>query len=137
MAAKSKVTYLGPKDDREVNTIYRLPAAGADGEDLVLHVGIAREATDAQIKALKKDKAHKFADGDVDVGSDDAGAPWPDYPTLSAEDVVERIGDPAETPNADFAREIVAWEKAHDKRKTVVDAAEHQAEAYEPQGEEG
>lgn len=134
MANETKrVTYIGPKDPNEVTTVYRLP--GDPGEDdLVLTRGIPADATPAQIRALKKDKAHRFSEGEAEV-SETEGAPWTDYGDLSAEDVVARIGDPELTPSADFARSVVDWENAHDKRKTVVEAAEHQAKAYDPQAE--
>lgn len=129
MADKRLITYLGPKrSDESYLNGYRLPADSPDGEDLVLVKGIPSKATEAQIRALKKDKDHKFQVGDA--AGEDADAPWPDYPGLDADQVIERLGDPDETPSADVATAVVDWESGHGKRKTVIEAAKHQAEAY-------
>lgn len=130
---KQKVTYLGPKDPREVATIYRLPQ---DGDDVVLTRGIPADVTGAQLKALEADEDHRFATGEVNVAASGAGAPWDDYDELNARDVVGRLADPELTPSAEFAAQVRDYEKAHEDRKTVVDAAEAQRVAYDPQSED-
>jgi hypothetical protein len=123
------ITYLGATDPRDSTVVYVLP--GPPGEpNLELAIGHPVEVTAAQAKALNGDEEHRFGSGKVEFDPD-AAAPWPDYATLDADEAIARIDNPALTATAAKAREVEAWEKDHDDRKTVVEAATHQAEVYE------
>lgn len=133
--AKTKtVTYIGPVDASDPSASYLLPGVKEGEQDLQLTKGIpVHDVTAAQFSRLQDDDAHRFGEGEIDVADPAAGAPWPDYGTLNAEDVVARIGDPQSTPDAAFARRVAAFEAEHGgNRSTVIEAAEHQAVAYDP-----
>lgn len=137
-AKRKTVTYLGPVDPLEIVTVYRLPADTPEGEDVVLTKGIPGEASESQIRRLLADDEHRFVRGEPDPNAEDSeGAPWTDYGDLNADDIVKRINDPELVANAEAAQAIADYENAQDNpRKTVVEAAEHQAAAYNPQGDE-
>jgi hypothetical protein len=119
------VRYEGPVDSDDASVVYNLP--GKDG-NLVLPLHESVEVSGADLKRLRADKAHNFKTGKQAADE----APWPDYDDLNADQVLERLGDPSQ---ATVAEAVVEYEKAHEKRKTVLDAAEHQVEANSVNGE--
>jgi hypothetical protein len=118
------IVYDGPVDADDPSVVYNLPT---DDAIVVLPLGQEVEVSSADLKRLKADEAHSFSTGGKAKNPD---APWPDYDDLNADEVVERIGDPTHTPAAAAAQSVLAYEKAGEKRKTVIEAAEHQVEAF-------
>lgn len=126
---KKTVTYLGPVTKGDPTTIYRIPGTPGEGGDIELPRGVAVEVTAAQAKALRDDELHDFKMGELKPGEI---APWPEYDDLTAEQVVERVNDPNVVGTFTAAEAVVEYEKANEKRKTVLDAAEAQAENFRP-----
>lgn len=113
------VRYLGPADEFSPVTRYR--ARRSNGEVVVLArdevvEGVPRELCDR----LRDDDEHRFAIGRDAGKAKAAGEPWSGYDAATAEEIVERLGD----ASADLGAEVAAYEEAHDKRKTVLEAAE-------------
>lgn len=134
MSSPKQLTYAGPKDPDDPTTIYVLPGPpGKPDEDKPFPFGQPIDVTAKEAKALQGDEAHQFLSGGVelDPDGDESGAPFRGYDQLDANEIVERIDDPQVVSTAQKAREIEAYEKDHDNRKMVVEAAVHQAEAYE------
>lgn len=126
----SKIVYLGPVDSGDPSTTYRLP--GDPGEaDVVLQRNAEVEVSAAQAKALNADERHRFA-AKAPAPSEEEAGPIRGYASMSPEEVIEALGDPRQVPSATVAQAIVDYEKANAKRKTVVEAAEHQVEAFGP-----
>jgi hypothetical protein len=118
------VVYDGPVDSSDETVVYNLPT---DDSVVALPLGQEVEVSGADLKRLKQDEAHRFSTGPK---SDNPDAPWPDYDDLSADQVVERIGDPSHTSAAGAAKAVLAYEQGNEKRKTVLEAAKHQVEAF-------
>jgi hypothetical protein len=120
------VVYDGPVDSDDPSVAYVLP--GDPGEpNVTLPLGQEVEVSADDLKRLKKDEAHNFKTGKQKA---EATAPWPDYDDLNADQVIERLDDPNHTPHAEAAQSVLAYEEATEKRKTVLEAASHQVEAF-------
>jgi hypothetical protein len=115
------IVYDGPVDADDPSVVYNLPG---DDANVVLPLGEEVEVSSAELKRLKQDEAHRFSTGTEKAKNPDA--PWPDYDDLNADEVVGRLGDPNQ---AGAAQAVLAYEGANEKRKTVLEAAEHQVEA--------
>lgn len=126
-----ELTYRGPKDPADPTTRYRLRVKA--GEDVVLHRGHSAKVTDAQAKKLKADEDHVFTAGKPTAGDE---GPLPGYDDLSAEQVLEALDDRRQVPTADVAQAVADYEAENENRKSVVEAAEHQVEAFAPTGSE-
>jgi hypothetical protein len=118
----AKIAYLGPTDPDDKSRVYRLPG----DPDVVLPIGVEVEVTPAQKKALDGDADHKFGK----ATEADAGEPFSGYSDLNADEVVKALGDPKRVPTLEAAQAVLDFEKDHDDRKTVTEAAAHQVEAF-------
>lgn len=115
-----KVTYVGPADE------FVVPAGAVDNDEDVLLLRDEQQKVSNKVWSfLQKQEGEEFT-----TGEPAPSAPWVTYEEESASDIVERLG----SVDVDTARIVLAYERDHAGRKTVLEAAESAAEPHVEQG---
>lgn len=114
------VTYRGPVDEADLTTQYRLPR---DEGDLTFARGQVVEDVPADVVAELRaaDDGHRFDFGEAAEAADAGAEPYPGYDDATAKDIGDRLAGSADVA---LAEAVVAYERAHENRKTVIEAAE-------------
>lgn len=123
----AEIVYLGPADAADPGTRYRLRGK-TRADDVVLTKGVPVDVNPSQAKRLRADDDHRF--GTPKEAKREAGQPIPGYDELNADEVIEALGDPKRV-NAATAQAILEYEEARESsRKTVLEAAQAQVDAF-------